>query len=217
MSVENTNDLIKENAQLYRQLSVYQKQSPLVGVRFYGQGGFGIGLNQTINGLNRVALKGYGSKGIIDQAAWQRIQGTEEVQAGIGVRDDNVIKELGFEGVVAEEEVKNSNSFTDDEIMHLLSNSSLKQLKKMADNITHHFAARHFVEAAKLNKFQDKTKISLFEQKHLELFTKFKWELLNIHDLKLACDIQELDSERKTKEQLVEMLANLELKNSSDE
>lgn len=205
-------------ASLEHELDLYKQKTPLVGVVWYGQGGFGIGLSQMINGRTRVALEGFGAKAVIDYSTWIRIRGTEEAQNGILIRDDSVIKGMAVPGVVAEpDKKKNPNVFLISEIEKILV-GSISGVKKTMNQITNHFPAKLFLKVAKdLNKEKedtiDKSKLAIIENKYNELFIKHKWSLLHHHDLTTACELQGIDFTHLTDDQMIHKLSKLELDN----
>lgn len=211
-------DLSDRHEATKKENDIFKQKTQIVGVRWYGKGGFGIGLNYMVNGINRVALEGYGATGIIDYSSWIRVRTTEECRNGILVRDDSVISDMGLEGMIgsfgAVDRFTNANAFTDKEITPLL-NGRVTELKKVVKQFTHHFVARHFLEVAKRIKLKDQTKIHVIKDRYFELFVRFKNGLLLYHDLTLCCELNNIKNfDVLTSAEMIEKLSILELENT---
>ena len=166
-------------------------KAPLVGVRWYGEGGFRVGLSSRINGLTTVVLQGYDTKNVIDLAAWIRVQNTEAVKKGVLVRDDGVIKEMEIPGITApSDKLKNENAYINDDIVTILS-KPIKTLQSHMNKITDHFAAQHFLRVATEVDTED-TKKLLINKTCDKLLTRFRYSLLHHHDLTTACELAEI-------------------------
>lgn len=211
-------DLSDRHEATKKENDIFKQKTQIVGVRWYGKGGFGIGLNYMVNGVNRVALEGYGATGIIDYSSWIRVRTTEEARNGILVRDDDVIKDMGLDGMIGSygppDRFANVNAFTDKEITPLL-NGRITELKKIVKQFTHHFVARHFLEVAKRNKLKDQSKIHVIKDRYFELFVRFKNGLLLYHDLTLCCELNNIKNfDVLTSAEMIEKLSVLELENT---
>ena len=117
---------------LETELDTYRQKSPIIGVRWFGAGGMGIGLTHPINSVTKVALDGYGDKAVIDYATWTRIRKCIHCKFGLLVRDDSVIEEMHITGKVApaDREAPGPNSLTQAQTEKLL-NGSVVALKKV--------------------------------------------------------------------------------------
>lgn len=215
--LEDTRDKLIEKLQTKlevaeKELDQFKAKAPIVGVRWYGKGGFGIGLSRMVGGVNKVALEGYNDKAVIDYSAWIRVRNTEEAQAGILVRDDSVIDEVGQIGSVAKKDQnKSPNTYTRGEI-ELILNGSMPELKEILSTFTHYFPALHFKEVAESMKVKNEGKIKVIKDKFNELYCKFRWEKLHHHELVLAVDGLKQPWETMTDEQMVDFLVKHELK-----
>jgi hypothetical protein len=204
--------LLKKQSATERELELFKQKSPIVGLRWYGEGGFGIGLTYPIMGITKVSLEGYGTKAVIDHSSWLRVRNTEEVRAGILVRDDSVVAELGIIGVTADpEKVENTNAFTDGQIEELLS-STLPVLKKVVKKFTNHFPCRHFLKVAKRIKNDEKEKSFLLMERYRELFLVHLYGLLNVHDLRTACELRGFPFVNKDEDEMISMLVKEDIK-----
>jgi len=142
---EMYHSLMTKLDEVTKENELFKQKSPLVGVRWFGLGGIGLGLNYAVNGTKRVSLEGYGDKGVIDVGTWFRVRGTEEVRGGILVRDDRVIEETATNGYAAKPDIKeNPNAFVDDEIERILKMKSMNKLRQVMKNCTNHFCPKHF-------------------------------------------------------------------------
>ncbi|MCK9369428.1 hypothetical protein M0R04_05780 [Candidatus Dojkabacteria bacterium] len=198
-----------------QELERYRQKSPLVGVVWYGDGGFSIGLESPILGITKVILRSYGEKAVITHSAWLRIQGTNECIGGIIVRDDSAINALGAVGVVAKKDsVSNPNAFTDEQILEILGKSSLNEVKSIVSKMTNHFAPRHFLRVAKANGIEASPKLSIVVRKYQELFTQHKYSILHHHDLTTACELAGIQFEGLSKKEMEDELVKLELSNN---
>lgn len=210
-------EMFKKNELLELELDVFKDRSPLVGIRWYGDGGYSVGLRNPIHGVTKLVLKGYGDKGVIDYQAWQRIRSSEEVYWGIVVRDDSVVEELGTIGKIAKEDVVDSpNARTREQLIKLVK-GPFSKLEQFLNKIDHHWVAFHCRKLAKEFKVNDARKISLIEERYGFLLTKFRYALMHKHDLKLACEYKEIQYDGLTDDQMIQALATLEMKtNPSD-
>lgn len=209
-------NLLKENQELRRELDLFKTRSPLVGVRWFGRGGFKIGLTYLIGGQDRIILEGRNDCGVIDLSSWNRVRNTEEANAGILIRDDRVITEKGVIGVVAPPEKKvNPNAYPVDKVVGAF--SSVKKLKPIVKSFTHHFPARHFLETAKENNINDKNKIDIVYDKYKLLFTRFRVRMLHRHDLTHACELNGIPFEALSINEMVEKVTEIEVQNYTPE
>ncbi len=211
-------DLSNRHEATKKENDLFKQKTQIVGVRWYGKGGFGIGLNYMVNGVNRVALEGYGATGIIDYSSWIRVRTTEECRNGILVRDDAVVKEAGLDGMIGSfgpfDRFTNPNAYTDLEILPILK-GRIDELKKVVKGFTHHFVARHFLQVSLDNKVKDQTKIHIIKDRYFELFVRFKNGLLLYHDLTLACELNNIKHfDEMTSAEMIEKLSILELENT---
>lgn len=211
--VEIFNKLQDQLNDVTAELETYRQRSPLVGVCWWGMGGFGIGLTHPINGVNRIALNGYGDKAVIDYATWVRIRNTEHARFGLLVRDDSVIDELHIVGVTAKQDVtKSVNSLTNNEATALLK-GTLAKLNEALKVMDSHWGPIHLLKAAEELKMTTPSKIQTISKRRDELATKFRWALLHPHDLKLACEQYEVRGwEQMDETEMVEVLSDIEIK-----
>lgn len=215
--VEVYNKLNDQFQELRAELETYQQRSPIVGVCWYGAGGFGIGLTNPINGVSRISLNGYGDKCVIDLATWTRIKNVEQAKFGLLVRDDSVIEELHITGVTARKDVfRGPNSFTNEEVNTLLK-GSLSKLNEMLKQMDSHWGPIHFLNEAKALGITTPSKIQALKKKRDELATQFRWSLLHPHDLKLACEQHNVKNwESMTENEMVKVLAGIELEENEE-
>jgi len=203
--------LLKKYETTLEELDVFKTKSPLVGVRWFGSGGFKIGLSHPINGVNSVLLHGYNDKAVIDLPAWHRIGNTEAVHDGVIVRDDSVVKELGLTGVVAPiDKIKSENAFLDDEIRAILK-KGIPILKATMKKITNQFAAKHFLDVMDLDKNKDLSKRAVIEGRRDELLTYHRYSLLHHHDLTSCCETFGIEFKGLTDAEMIVKLAKKEL------
>jgi hypothetical protein len=159
-------------------------------------------------------LEGRHACGAIDLSSWNRVKNTEEVMAGILVRDDSVIDEQQVTGVVAPPDKKiNPNAYSADEVKEILKGAK-KGLIETANKFTHHFPARHFLETATEIGFNDANKLNVLKERYRYLFIKFKTKLLNRHDLMTACELNEISFDNLSVNEMVEKIVSIEVKNS---
>jgi hypothetical protein len=204
VSKEVYDDLVKRANSDAAELELLRQKSPLVGVRWYGQGGFGIGLSHPVCGMTKLVLDGCDDKAVIDYTTWLRIRKTEQSRWGLLVRDDSVITELGLMGVTAKPDNTpvGPNSFTEKEAENILL-GSIKDFKKAVAALDNHWACFRLLFAAKKINMTALERISLLENRQTYLLTRFRFELLHPRDLDLACELrhvpgwQDLDREKK--------------------
>lgn len=211
------NRLQDEMRELQAELETYRQRSPIVGIRWYGEGGFGIGLTHPVNGVSRLALTGYGDKAVIDQATWVRIKTTEHARFGLLVRDDEVIEEMHIIGVAAKKDhEKNVNSYTDKETEELLK-GSVTSLNQVLNPMDSHWGPIHFLKAAEQIGMKNVTKLTAIKQRRDKLSCEFRWALLHEHDLRLAADQYKIkDAENTSSDELVKILAGIEIQQNSE-
>lgn len=205
--------LMSKLENLESELAVYKEKSPLVGVKWYGLGGFGIGLSHPVAGATRVNLKGYGDQAVIDWATWQRIKSCELARAGLVVRDDSVIGEMHISGVNAPEDDAHpsKNCFTDAEVVKLLK-GSLSGIKKTMARVDSHYAPERILRYAERHGFEDQTKLISIRERMDELSCKYRWALLSIHDLRLACEQHKIRGwDEMLEEEMVDLLSANEI------
>jgi hypothetical protein len=210
----------KELEQIRQELDLYQQKSPIVGVRWFGRGGFGIGLSHPVGGLTRLVLDGYGDKAVIDYTTWLRIRSTEHAVLGLLVRDDLVIDELSMTGVAAKPDANKPgpNSFTPTEAKKILE-GSIKDLKKVVDGLTSFWGAIHLIDEARDLGITDESRLSIIRSRKNYLLLKFRVSLLHPHDLQVACESFKVrDSENLSIDEKIDALTEIEFKNlnSSD-
>lgn len=199
--------LLNKVDNLETEVDTYRQKSPIVGVRWYGEGGFGIGLTHPINGVTRIALSGFNDAAVIDYSTWLRIKNTEQAKDGLLVRDDTVIEEHSIMGKVAQKDNTNPgpNSLTQKQAETLLK-GSMAQFKKIVSKMDSHWGPTRLIKTANLLEIQDETKMAYLRERRDNLLSEFRWNLLHPHDLKLACERhgisgwQTMDKDRMVKE-----------------
>lgn len=200
--------VLEKVAELERQNELYKQKAPLVGVRWYGEGGNAIHLSYPVAGNTRVHLNGYGAKGVIDYVTWTRMAKTEPAQSGILVRDDSVIDEMMVIGIKATPDAtRNPNSFNDDEIVELF-NLSMPKFKKIVNSFTSHWGAIHFLKVAEVNKIDDIGKVTLLKDRREHLLDRYRYELLHWHDLVQAAKSRNIPFEGRDKSEVIDDLMN---------
>lgn len=210
---EDYKRLLEQLEQTQRELNVYREKSPLVGVRWYGEGSFGIKFANMIQGQSHKILHGYGDKVVIDLSTWTMIKSKprEELAHGILVRDDMVINELNVPGKVAPiaADDKNENSFTDAEIITILS-STFPKFKAVVKTFTSHWAAEHFLKVAKATNCGDMAKITLLKDRKLYLLTQYRVQLMHKHELNLTCEQHGVDFINMSREEKIQRVTDIE-------
>lgn len=211
------NKLQDQFKELQSELETYKQRSPIVGVRWFGGGGFGIGLTHPVNGINKIALDGYGDKAVIDYATWLRICNTEHARFGLLVRDDTVIDELKIIGVPAKKDNStNTNSFTNAEVTTLLKGSTVK-LVKVLDEMTSHWAPIRFLKEYEILNLDDDTKRLKLEDRRNYLLCRFRWSLLHPHDLRQSCEQYKIPNwQDLDKEEILDILTKRDLAITKD-
>jgi hypothetical protein len=210
----------RELEQLHQELDLYQQKSPIVGVRWFGRGGFGIGLSHPVGGVTKLILDGYGDKAVIDYTTWLRIKNTEHAKLGLLVRDDSVIDELNIIGVTAKSDVNKPgpNSFTPEEAKKILE-GTIKELKKVIDDLTSFWGAIHLLDEARDLGITDESRLSVIRNRKNYLLLKFRVSLLHPHDLQVVCESFKVkDSENLSIDEKIEAITKIEYDNlnSSD-
>jgi len=215
--IEIFNKLQDQLREVNAELETYRQRSPIVGVRWYGGGGFGIGLSHPVNGIGRIALNGYGDKAVIDYATWVRIKNTEHARFGLLVRDDDVIDEMHITGVKAKADVdKGPNSFNDKEVKELLKIPQTK-LQHALNDMDSHWGPIHLLKAAAELGITGVAKIAAIKRRRDELSCEFRWSLLHPHDLKLACEQYKIPGwENMIEDEMVKVLAKIELEQNNE-
>lgn len=207
--------LIERNMQLERENNLFRDNSPLVGVRWYGEGGATIRLSNRINGYTKVDLNGFGDKAVIDLATWtSRTKDGKLVKQGVLVRDDAVIDELNVKGVVAEPDIsKNSNSLTLQEIKELLK-SKISIFKKRLDEFTYPAPLWAMVRVAKDIGFDNYEKLMLTKERAHYLFAYNNVDRLHNHELFLGCQLAGIKNpEDMDRDEAVKLLTEFEIGN----
>jgi len=212
------NKLQDELSELRAELETYRQRSPIVGVRWYGEGGFGIGLTHPVNGVTRLALTGYGDKAVIDFATWIRIKNTEHARYGLLVRDDDVIEEMHIVGVPAKKDVeKGCNSLTYVETVELLK-GPLTKLNQKLKTMDSHCGPIHLLRHAdRMDKPIGATKLLSIKRRRDELSCEFRWSLLHPHDLNLAAEQYKIPNwEALSSDEIAKTLAKIELEQNNE-
>lgn len=217
VSTDIFNKLQDQMLEMEAELETYRQRSPIVGVRWYGLGGFGIGLTHPVNGVSRLALTGYGDKAVIDQATWVRIRTTEHARFGLLVRDDDVIDEMHIIGVKAKKDhERNVNSYTDKETEELVK-GSITKLNQALSSMDSHWGPIHFLKAADKIGMKNVAKVTAIKQRRDLLSCEFRWSLLHEHDLRLASEQYKIkDAENTTSDELVKILAGIEIQQNNE-
>lgn len=211
------NELLQKLEATRTENEMYRSKSPLVGVRWFGDGGFGAHLAYPISGVNRISLNGYGDKAVIDFATWIRLKKTEHAEFGLLVRDDDVIDELGTMGTKAkQDDHPGPNSFTPKEAHDLLVKDSLPRFKAAVKALTSHWGAVHLLregEALIENKEKvDQTRLALLRERRDYLQSEFRFNLMHPHDLRSCCEQYKVRNwEDMTREEQVTALTELEI------
>jgi len=217
VSAELFNKLQDQMQELQAELETYRQRSPIVGVRWYGEGGFGIGLTHPVNGVSRMALNGYGDKAVIDFATWTRIKNTEHARYGLLVRDDAVIEEMHIVGVTAKKDIdKSVNSLNDAETVELLK-GSLAKLNQALKPMDSHCGPIHLLREAVKIGITTTSKIMAIKQRRDQLSCEFRWSLLHPHDLNLAAEQYKINGwEDMVPETIAKVLAEIEMKQNNE-
>lgn len=206
--------LQREADKLREELESYRQRSPLVGVRWYGEGGLGIHLTHSREGISKVELDGYGAADVIDYATWHRMKKSEVVGNGLLVRDDSVIDEEKITGIKAKvDDTKSVNAFTDSEIAVLME-QPLSTLAPIIDMMDSHWGPEHFIRWAKRNDFKDVAKIQYIKKKRDFLAAKYRWSLAHPHDLQLACELHKVEFEGRYLDDVIDELTQIEIANA---
>ncbi len=205
--------LLKEVKELRKENAALRGDCLVVGVRWFGLGGFGTGLKKEVNGKKTFAVDGYGSYGVMDINTWNYLlKNDSHVAEGLLVRDDSVLELEGLENRVAPpDKNRNSNSFLDDEILNMLKNK--KELNRVLKNITHYNAAVHILRVAKNNNITDPGIITPILEKRTRLFAFYNINRMHNRELDLACELNRIPFEGRTRKELVDDLLKIELKN----
>ncbi len=206
-------ELLKRTELLTSELESFRQKSPLVGIRWYGDGGCGISLTRPINGQLKFAVKGYGDKAVVDLACWNRLRSTEGFRDGVMVRDDKVIDEFEINGVKAlpdKEFQKSPNGFTDAEIKKLLK-GSMKTLKSVLDKMSRHQGPMHFLRVAKNLEFENESVLSQVKKRASFLFVLSNNKRKNIHELRHSCEIYKVRFDGMDEAEMVNVLTDKEL------
>lgn len=182
-------DMAKKLEMMELELDTHRQKSPLVGIRWYGGGGFGIGLTYPVQGVTKLALQGFNDRAVIDHATWLRIRNTEHAKFGLLVRDDTVIDELQILGKTAlpDNTLPGPNSLTEEEATILLK-GAVTALKKVVKKMDSHWGPIRLIKFAKIINVTDVTKLSYLRSVRDLLLSEFRWGLLHPHDLRLACE-----------------------------
>ncbi len=182
--------VVKQINERDAELELHRQRSPLVGIRWYGQGTIGIGLSHPVSGMSKLILENVNDKAVIDYTTWLRVRKIEHSRIGLLVRDDAVIEELEMQGAVAKPDTEpvGPNSFTEKEAENILT-GSMKDFKRVVMGLTSHWAAFRLLWAAEHIGMNDIAKIALLKARQSYLLIKFNLGLLHPRDLDLACEV----------------------------
>lgn len=208
--------LYRENQELKQIINQYENKTPIVGVRWFGRGQTRINMHIPLNGSNNLYLSGYNAKGVITYEAWNRLAKSNIVHEGTLVRDDSVIEEIGITGKIGNPTPKSENAFLVSEIESLLK-GSVKALKEALDNCTQYFPCDHFMRIAEEIELNDSRKLRMIRDRYDYLYTKFKYSLLDGHDLASACDANKIPHKGRYVADIIEDLVRLELQQLKNE
>ncbi len=205
--------LLKEVKELREENAALRGDCLVVGVRWFGLGGFGTGLKKEVNGQKTFAVDGYGSYGVMDINTWNHLLKNDlHVAEGLLVRDDSILELEGLENRAAPpDKSRNPNSFLDDEILEILKNK--KELNKVLKKITHHNATIHLLRVAKNNNITDPGIITPILDKRIRLFALYNINRMHNRELDLACELNRIPFEGRKREDLVADLLKVELSN----
>jgi len=208
--VEIYNEAVRKSRQMERELEAFKEKETLVGISWFGSGGFGCGLTKVINGKRRISFNGYGEKAVIDKSTWFNLRGCDLAYKGLLVRDDSVLKELGINGITAEDDKERSpNAITDAEAINLLT-GSVKKLKEKMETITEYNAATHLLLEADKQNINDVAKTGIIKERRNYLFEKQRIEKMHDRDLAIACDIHGINPDLD-RDVIVERLTEINL------
>jgi len=189
-------------ARILAQLEDTQKQNDIlrgdnlfVGIRWYGDGGYAIGLAKPIRGLRRVTFNqgNPNQMAIINFEDWLRLDTTEEKLGGVIVRDDSIIDTLGIKGYMvgdADKEV-NPNAFTNPTIENIL-RGTVKRLKEVMNSVTHRFAPKHFRRIAEAIGIDSIEKLDIIKRRESYLLNTYNYGRLHHHDLTQYCETNDI-------------------------
>jgi len=211
--------LLKKLEEARTENEAYRSKSPLVGIRWFGDGGFGAPLTYPISGVNKLLLNGYGDKGVMDNSTWVRLRKGEHAGFGLLVRDDSVIEELGVVGAVAPPDPEKDispNSFTPAQAREILTNYTLPKFKGVVRDLTSHWGAIHLIREAEAlidEKIKiDLTRVSYLKERRDYLQSEFRFSLMHPHDMRACCEQYGIRNwEDMQVEEMIEALTNAEI------
>lgn len=187
-----------------------------VGIRWFGHGGVTLRLKNAVAGGHSLILQGYGDAGVIDHGTWFDLRKKELVRLGLIVRDDSVVREQGFTGIVdaPDKERASINGYLDSEIIKIFKGPLGKFEKVIASLNTHH-ACAHFMHVSGAEGLGDLSRDAIVDKRYHYLLTKFRWELLLDHDLRPACERYGIDWTTISREEMIEALTRIEIENEN--
>lgn len=206
-------ELLKRTDLLQSELESFRQKSPLVGIRWYGDGGIGISLTRPINGQLKFAVKGYGDKAVVDLACWNRLRSTDGFKDGVMVRDDKVIDEFEINGVKAlpdKDYQISPNGFTDEQIEKFLK-GNINKLKAILNRMNKHQGPMHVLRVARNIDFTNESVLSLVKKRASYLFVLSNNKRKNIHELRHSCEIYKVRFDDMDESEMINVLTDKEL------
>jgi len=201
-------ELMEMNENLRMENEVYRKKSPIVGIRWWGMGGYQVRMKNPTKGQSMLSLDGYGDRGFLDQETWNTVSKNELGRKGLVVRDDAVLEELGMTGYITapKDKFSNPNALTLQETKDLLM-GPISKLKAKIEKMGSHQAIEHLRQQYKLLDINDVAKSLLLKSRQIYLAVYYNWSRAHDFDIELACKVRDIIGyEGMSREELVEKL-----------
>jgi len=180
-------ELMKKLSQIEIEVDSYRQKAPIVGVSWFGEGGYGTRLMQPINGATSVAMDGFNDSCVVDLGTWKKIKRSELADNGLLVRDDSIIEALSVHGKVAPDDAQppSVNSLTNAEAKQLLTGKH-DTFKTVVSAMDSHWGPMRLINGARELGINHKPKLAYLRERRDELLCLFRWTILHVHDLRLA-------------------------------